>query len=95
MSMQYSIDNLIPETEGLSLLFEGTQSNIRQKIINQYASDSYSRKEGSGSSIIVSKTRTRFRLVIVLSQLGQLKSCLIFPISCSELVTNIKPSTFS
>ncbi|MHA1910215.1 MAG: RAD55 family ATPase [Candidatus Kariarchaeaceae archaeon] len=58
MSMQYSIDNLIPETEGLSLLFEGTQSNIRQKIINQYASDSYSRNEGSGSSIIVSFNRT-------------------------------------
>ncbi|MCG3219003.1 MAG: DUF835 domain-containing protein [Candidatus Heimdallarchaeota archaeon] len=59
MSMQFSIDELIPETSGMSLLFVGTQSSIRQKIINQYVSDSYSQKEdGSGSSIIVSFNRT-------------------------------------
>jgi archaellum biogenesis ATPase FlaH len=56
--MQFSIDKLIPEADGLSLLFVGTQSSIRQKIINQYVSDSYSRVEGSGSSIIVSFNRT-------------------------------------
>jgi archaellum biogenesis ATPase FlaH len=56
--MKFSIDELIPDSVGMSLLFVGTQSSIRQKIINQYVSDSYSRVEGSGSTITVSFNRT-------------------------------------
>ena len=56
--MDYDIDELISESDGLSLLFVGTQSSIRQKIINQYVANSYVRKQVSGSSIIVSFNRT-------------------------------------
>lgn len=56
--MDYDIDELISESDGLSLLFVGTQSSIRQKIINQYVANSYVRKQVTGSSIIVSFNRT-------------------------------------
>ena len=77
MSMQFSIDKLIPETDGLSLLFTGTQSSLRQKIINQYVADAYSRVEGSGSTIIVSFNSTAVEIQELINSEHDITNALI------------------